>query len=93
MLEAKEKELMLLQKEIDILISQKNEAIKQYGIKYDEIDKEYNVLLAKRDEVIKEVKNFHKNGFHLDFIGLEPGWMNMSYPCSYEWDEGRFPSL
>jgi alpha-glucosidase (family GH31 glycosyl hydrolase) len=43
------------------------------------------------DEVIKLVKVFEKNGFPLDFIGLEPGWMSMSYPCSYEWDEGRFP--
>jgi alpha-D-xyloside xylohydrolase len=43
------------------------------------------------DEVIMEVEDFEKNGFPLDFIGLEPGWMNMSYPCSYEWDEGRFP--
>ena len=47
--------------------------------------------LFSADEVIEEVKAFEKNGFPLDFIGLEPGWMSMSYPCSYEWDEGRFP--
>ncbi len=41
--------------------------------------------------VIEEVDHFEKNGFPLDFIGLEPGWMSMSYPCSFEWDEERFP--
>ncbi|MEM7375518.1 MAG: TIM-barrel domain-containing protein [Bacteroidota bacterium] len=43
------------------------------------------------EEVLKEVDAFEEQGFPLDFIGLEPGWMNRSYPCSYEWDEGRFP--
>lgn len=42
-------------------------------------------------EVIEEVEAFEEQGFPLDFIGLEPGWMNRSYPCSYEWDETRFP--
>ncbi|MEQ8808599.1 MAG: glycoside hydrolase family 31 protein, partial [Imperialibacter sp.] len=43
------------------------------------------------EEVLAEVQEFEENEFPLDFIGLEPGWMNMSYPGSYEWDEGRFP--
>ncbi|WOK04573.1 glycoside hydrolase family 31 protein [Imperialibacter roseus] len=43
------------------------------------------------EEVLAEVQEFEHNEFPLDFIGLEPGWMNMSYPSSYEWDEGRFP--
>ncbi len=43
-------------------------------------------------EVLEEVQEFQDNGFPLDFIGLEPGWMNASYPCSYEWDDGRFPT-
>ena len=43
------------------------------------------------ERVLEEVDNFEENGFPLDFIGLEPGWMNMSYPCSFEWDEERFP--
>jgi alpha-D-xyloside xylohydrolase len=47
--------------------------------------------LFTSDEVISELSEFEKHGFPLDFIGLEPGWMNMSYPCSYEWDEKRFP--
>jgi alpha-glucosidase (family GH31 glycosyl hydrolase) len=41
-------------------------------------------------EVEAEVAEFEKRDFPLDFIGLEPGWMNRSYPCSYEWDEKRF---
>ncbi len=41
--------------------------------------------------VINEVKAFEEHGFPLDFIGLEPGWMDMSYPCSYKWDNERFP--
>lgn len=43
------------------------------------------------EQVLKEVEAFEEQGFPLDFIGLEPGWMNRSYPCSYEWDAGRFP--
>ncbi|WP_299557269.1 TIM-barrel domain-containing protein [Seonamhaeicola sp.] len=47
--------------------------------------------LFSAEDVINEVNEFERQGFPLDFIGLEPGWMNRSYPCSYEWDEGRFP--
>lgn len=43
------------------------------------------------DQVKSLVDEFEKNKFPLDFIGLEPGWQSMAYPCSYEWDEGRFP--
>lgn len=43
-------------------------------------------------DVINEVKEFEKNKFPLDFIGLEPGWQSFSYPCTYEWDKGRFPN-
>lgn len=42
-------------------------------------------------EVNEEVYEFEKRGFPLSVIGLEPGWMSRSYPCTYEWDEGRFP--
>ena len=34
---------------------------------------------------------FHRRGFPLSVIGLEPGWMSRSYPCTYEWDATRFP--
>ena len=47
--------------------------------------------LYSADDVMKEVEMFEENDFPLDFIGLEPGWMSMSYPCTYEWDEIRFP--
>lgn len=42
-------------------------------------------------EVEEEVKEFEEKGFLLSVIGLEPGWMTASYPCTYEWDPGRFP--
>ena len=42
-------------------------------------------------EVYDEVAEFEKRGFPLSVIGLEPGWMSRSYPCTYEWDKGRFP--
>lgn len=47
--------------------------------------------LYTAEDVINEVNEFEKNKFPLDFIGLEPGWQSMAYPCTYEWDNGRFP--
>lgn len=41
-------------------------------------------------EVEQEVAAFEKRGFPLSVIGLEPGWMTASYPCTYEWDKSRF---
>lgn len=41
--------------------------------------------------VINEVREFKKHQFPLSVIGLEPGWQSKSYPCTYEWDKGRFP--
>ncbi|MBT3380791.1 MAG: DUF5110 domain-containing protein [Lentisphaerae bacterium] len=38
-----------------------------------------------------EVAEFRKKQFPLDVIGLEPGWMTYSYPCTYEWQPKRFP--
>jgi alpha-D-xyloside xylohydrolase len=43
------------------------------------------------DEVRAEAAEFAKRGYPLDFIGLEPGWHDFAYPCSFEWDKGRFP--
>ena len=43
------------------------------------------------EEVKAEVAEFEKRGFPLSVIGLEPGWMSRSYPCTYEWDNTRFP--
>ena len=42
--------------------------------------------------VMADVKEFKAHSFPLSVIGLEPGWQSKSYPCSYEWDKGRFPN-
>ncbi len=42
-------------------------------------------------DVEKEAAEFEERGFPLDFIGLEPGWQSKSYPCTFEWDNTRFP--
>lgn len=42
-------------------------------------------------DVNTEVAEFKKRNFPLSVIGLEPGWMTASYPCTYEWDRSRFP--
>lgn len=42
-------------------------------------------------QVIDEADAFEKNGFPLDFIGLEPGWQSRAYPCTLEWDSIRYP--
>jgi alpha-glucosidase (family GH31 glycosyl hydrolase) len=44
------------------------------------------------EQVTKEAEEFEERGFPLDFIGLEPGWHDHSYPCSFEWDKTRFPN-
>ncbi|MBD5275297.1 MAG: glycoside hydrolase family 31 protein [Bacteroides sp.] len=43
------------------------------------------------EQVKKEISDFRENKFPLNVIGLEPGWMSRSYPCTYEWDKTRFP--
>lgn len=47
--------------------------------------------LATDKQVLDEAEEFQERGFPLTVIGLEPGWMSYAYPCSYEWDRGRFP--
>jgi alpha-D-xyloside xylohydrolase len=42
-------------------------------------------------EVLADVAEFRAQGIPLDMIGLEPGWMDHAYPCSFEWDKTRFP--
>lgn len=42
-------------------------------------------------EILQEVAEFAEHDFPLDFIGVEPGWHSMAYPCTFEWDETRFP--
>jgi len=43
------------------------------------------------EQTENEVKEFEENDFPLDVIGLEPGWMTKSYPCTFEWQKKRFP--
>ena len=47
-------------------------------------------LYSDRD-VLNEVRAFEEHKFPLTVVGLEPGWQSKSYPCTYEWDPGRFP--
>lgn len=48
--------------------------------------------LYTQEDILKEVASFEAHDFPLDFIGLEPGWHSMSYPCTFEWDSTRFPT-
>ncbi|MBS1748527.1 MAG: DUF5110 domain-containing protein [Bacteroidetes bacterium] len=47
--------------------------------------------LYNQDQIIAEAGEFEAHQFPLDFIGVEPGWQSMSYPCTLEWDSTRFP--
>lgn len=47
-------------------------------------------LYADKD-IRDEVNSFKIKNFPLDVIGLEPGWHSKAYPCSFEWDKGRYP--
>ena len=47
--------------------------------------------LYNDEKVLGEVAEFKKHQFPLSVIGLEPGWQSKSYPCTYQWDPGRFP--
>ena len=38
-----------------------------------------------------EVDAFASHQIPLDVLGLEPGWMTRSYPCTFEWQKHRFP--
>jgi alpha-D-xyloside xylohydrolase len=42
-------------------------------------------------DILQEAADFAEHNFPLDFIGVEPGWHSMAYPCTFEWDETRFP--
>lgn len=47
--------------------------------------------LYSAERVKQEISDFKEHRFPLSVIGLEPGWMSRSYPCTYEWDKTRFP--
>ena len=42
-------------------------------------------------QALAEVDAFRQRGIPLDMLGLEPGWQDQAYPCSFEWDKSRFP--
>ena len=42
------------------------------------------------DQTEAEVAVFNEKQFPLDVVGLEPGWMSSSYPCTFEWQKARF---
>ncbi len=42
-------------------------------------------------DVIREVEQFELRDFPLDFVGLEPGWQSQAYPCTFDWDQTRYP--
>jgi alpha-glucosidase (family GH31 glycosyl hydrolase) len=42
-------------------------------------------------QALAEVDAFRERGIPLDMLGLEPGWQDHAYPCSFEWDAKRFP--
>ncbi|MEM9141959.1 MAG: TIM-barrel domain-containing protein [Bacteroidota bacterium] len=47
--------------------------------------------LYSATDILNEVSEFAAHDFPLDFIGVEPGWQTMAYPCTFEWEESRFP--
>ncbi|MCX6227246.1 MAG: DUF5110 domain-containing protein [Bacteroidia bacterium] len=47
--------------------------------------------LYNENDVRTEAAGFEQKNFPLDVVGLEPGWHSKSYPCTFEWDPGRFP--
>ena len=47
---------------------------------------------SSSDDVLKEIEDFKEHNFPLEVIGLEPGWQNFAYPCSFDWSETRFPN-
>ena len=46
---------------------------------------------SSAEDVQKTIDEYRKHDFPLDVIGLEPGWQSHAYPCSFDWDKGRFP--
>ena len=44
------------------------------------------------DKVVSMAEYFRDNHIPCDILGLEPGWLNSSYSCSYVWDEERYPN-
>jgi len=47
--------------------------------------------LKSQDAIVEELKEFTEHNIQVDVVGLEPGWMSKSYPCTFEWAQDRFP--
>ena len=47
--------------------------------------------LYNAEAILQEADEFAAHDFPLDFIGLEPGWQSMAYPCTFKWDDSRYP--
>ena len=47
--------------------------------------------LYSSKDILNEVSEFETHNFPLSFIGVEPGWQTMAYPCTFEWESSRFP--
>lgn len=47
--------------------------------------------LFDAEQTLAEAEEFSARGFPLDVVGLEPGWQSKSYPCTFSWDQHRFP--
>jgi alpha-glucosidase (family GH31 glycosyl hydrolase) len=48
-------------------------------------------LKYSAEEAEAEIAEFRKRNIPIDMLGLEPGWHDHAYPCSFEWDKTRFP--
>lgn len=46
---------------------------------------------ASASDALAEVDEFRQRRIPIDVLGLEPGWMSASYPCSLAWQTKRFP--
>lgn len=48
-------------------------------------------MYMTQSEIFNIIKDYQDHHFPLSVLGLEPGWQNASYPCSYVWSKEHFP--
>lgn len=46
---------------------------------------------ATAEEVLATADEFRRRNIPCDVMGLEPGWQSHAYPCSFVWNDKRFP--
>ena len=46
---------------------------------------------ANQNDVVKLLQEFRISRIPCSVIGLEPGWQSHAYPCTFTWDEKKFP--